>query len=37
MKKQLVHERKMKVLEFNPGRIAHEESVAPKFDSGKIV
>ena len=33
----LEHEREMRALEFNARRIAHEESIAPKFDLGKNV
>ena len=33
----LEHERKMRALELNAHRIAHEESIATKFDLGKNV
>ena len=35
--KELKHEREMKALELNARRIAHEESIATKFDLGKNV
>ena len=34
---ELKHEREMKALELNARRIAHEESIATKFDLGKNV
>ena len=39
MKKELElkHEREMRALELNARRIAHEESIATKFDLGKNV
>ena len=34
---ELKHEREMRALELNTSRIAHEESIATKFDMGKTV